>query len=68
MEPMLIAGTRAASARLPSAPNTLHGAKFLKIKEDFMLLAVAIISTSMFILNPGQWKQVESLRNGFYQK
>lgn len=28
-----------------------------------MLLAVGIISTSVFILNPGHWKQVQSLLN-----
>lgn len=33
-------------------------AKFLTVKEDFMLLAVGIISTSMFVLNPGYWQQV----------
>ncbi|KAM8988966.1 cyclin N-terminal domain-containing protein 1 isoform 2-T2 [Ara ararauna] len=41
-----------------SAPSKLQVAKFLTVKEDFMLLAVGIISTSMFILNPGHWKQV----------
>ncbi|KAM4645186.1 cyclin N-terminal domain-containing protein 1 isoform 3-T3 [Amazona ochrocephala] len=41
-----------------SAPSKLQVAKFLTVKEDFMLLAVGIISTSVFILNPGHWKQV----------
>ncbi|KFQ94568.1 Cyclin N-terminal domain-containing protein 1, partial [Nipponia nippon] len=41
-----------------STPSKLQVAKFLTVKEDFMLLAVGIISTSVFILNPGQWKQV----------
>lgn len=35
----------------------------MTVKEDFMLLAVGIISTSVFILNPGHWKQVQSLLN-----
>ncbi|KFU97527.1 Cyclin N-terminal domain-containing protein 1, partial [Pterocles gutturalis] len=41
-----------------STPSELQVAKFLTVKEDFMLLAVGIISTSVFILNPGQWRQV----------
>ncbi|NXG71031.1 CNTD1 protein, partial [Baryphthengus martii] len=40
------------------APSKLQVAKFLSVKEDFMLLAVGIISTSVFILNPGLWAQV----------
>ncbi|NXT52816.1 CNTD1 protein, partial [Pluvianellus socialis] len=46
-----------------STPSKLQVVKFLTVKEDFMLLAVGIISTSVFILNPGQWKQVQSLLN-----
>lgn len=38
-------------------------AKFLAVKEDFMLLAVGIISTSAFVLNPEHWKQVPSFLN-----
>ncbi|XP_009553672.2 cyclin N-terminal domain-containing protein 1 [Cuculus canorus] len=41
-----------------STPSKLQVAKFLTVKEDFMLLAVGIISTSVFILNPELWKQV----------
>ncbi|NXP56043.1 CNTD1 protein, partial [Heliornis fulica] len=41
-----------------STPSKLQVAKFLTVKEDSMLLAVGIISTSVFILNPGHWKQV----------
>ncbi|NXJ96866.1 CNTD1 protein, partial [Corythaixoides concolor] len=41
-----------------STPSELQVAKFLTVKEDSMLLAVGIISTSVFILNPGLWKQV----------
>ncbi|NXX43532.1 CNTD1 protein, partial [Tricholaema leucomelas] len=41
-----------------STPNQLQVAKFLAVKEDSMLLAVGIISTSMFILEPGHWAQV----------
>ncbi|XP_065555007.1 cyclin N-terminal domain-containing protein 1 isoform X2 [Lathamus discolor] len=41
-----------------STPSKLQVTKFLTVKEDFMLLAVGIISTSMFVLNPGHWKQV----------
>ncbi|NXX20145.1 CNTD1 protein, partial [Podargus strigoides] len=41
-----------------STPSKLQVTKFLTVKEDFMLLAVGIISTSVFILNPGLWKQV----------
>ncbi|NXK53592.1 CNTD1 protein, partial [Chauna torquata] len=41
-----------------STPSELQIAKFLTVKEDFMLLAVGIISTSAFILNPEHWKQV----------
>ncbi|XP_005310143.2 cyclin N-terminal domain-containing protein 1 [Chrysemys picta bellii] len=41
-----------------STPNELQIAKFLPVKEDFMLLAVGIISTSGFILNPEYWNQV----------
>ncbi|XP_065507086.1 cyclin N-terminal domain-containing protein 1 [Caloenas nicobarica] len=39
-------------------PNKLQVSKFLTVKEDSMLLAVGIISTSVFILHPGHWKQV----------
>ncbi|XP_064030192.1 cyclin N-terminal domain-containing protein 1 isoform X2 [Pogoniulus pusillus] len=41
-----------------STPNQLQVAKFLAVKEDSMLLAVGIISTSMFILEPRHWAQV----------
>ncbi|XP_032567014.1 cyclin N-terminal domain-containing protein 1 isoform X1 [Chiroxiphia lanceolata] len=41
-----------------STPSKLQVAKFLTVKEDFMLLAVGIISTGMFILSPGHWEQV----------
>lgn len=41
----------------------LRRAKFLAVKEDFMLLAVGIISTSVFVLNPEHWKQVQSFLN-----
>ncbi|XP_056218605.1 cyclin N-terminal domain-containing protein 1 [Falco biarmicus] len=41
-----------------STPSELQVAKFLTVKEDFMLLAVGIISTSVFIRNPEHWKQV----------
>ncbi|NXA40897.1 CNTD1 protein, partial [Eudromia elegans] len=41
-----------------STPSQLQVAKFLAVKEDFMLLAVGIISTSAFILNPKHWNQV----------
>ncbi|KFP34043.1 Cyclin N-terminal domain-containing protein 1, partial [Colius striatus] len=41
-----------------STPSKLQVAKFLTVKEDSMLLAVGIISTSMFILDPGHWKEV----------
>ncbi|NXD85167.1 CNTD1 protein, partial [Halcyon senegalensis] len=41
-----------------STPSKLQVAKFLAVKEDFMLLAVGVISTSVFILNPGLWTQV----------
>uniref|UniRef100_A0A8B9C798 Cyclin N-terminal domain containing 1 n=1 Tax=Anser brachyrhynchus TaxID=132585 RepID=A0A8B9C798_9AVES len=41
-----------------STPSELQIAKFLAVKEDFMLLAVGIISTSVFVLNPEHWKQV----------
>ncbi|XP_013806899.2 cyclin N-terminal domain-containing protein 1 [Apteryx mantelli] len=41
-----------------STPSKLQIAKFLTVKEDFMLLAVGIISTSAFILNPKHWNQV----------
>ncbi|NWW94022.1 CNTD1 protein, partial [Rhynochetos jubatus] len=41
-----------------STPSRLQVAKFLTVKEDFMLLAVGIISTSVFMLNPGHWSQV----------
>ncbi|NXS61219.1 CNTD1 protein, partial [Brachypteracias leptosomus] len=39
-------------------PSKLQVAKFLAVKEDFMLLAVGIISTGVFVLNPGLWPQV----------
>jgi len=38
-------------------------AKFLIVKEDLMLLAVGIISTSAFMLNPEHWKKVQSFPN-----
>ncbi|NWX14057.1 CNTD1 protein, partial [Aegotheles bennettii] len=41
-----------------STPSKLQLAKFLAVKEDFMLLAVGIISASVFILSPEHWKQV----------
>ncbi|XP_009987220.1 PREDICTED: cyclin N-terminal domain-containing protein 1, partial [Tauraco erythrolophus] len=41
-----------------STPSKLQVAKFMTVKEDFMLLAVGIIGTSVFILNPGHWRQV----------
>ncbi|XP_067397499.1 cyclin N-terminal domain-containing protein 1 isoform X2 [Emydura macquarii macquarii] len=41
-----------------STPSELQIAKFLSVKEDFMLLAVGVISTSAFILNPEYWNQV----------
>ncbi|NWI59740.1 CNTD1 protein, partial [Calyptomena viridis] len=41
-----------------STPSELQVAKFLTVKEDFMLLAVGIISTGVFILSPGHWEQV----------
>ncbi|KAM9215129.1 cyclin N-terminal domain-containing protein 1 [Leptosomus discolor] len=41
-----------------STPNQLQVTKFLTVKEDFMLLAVGIISTSVFILSAGHWQQV----------
>ncbi|KFQ54561.1 Cyclin N-terminal domain-containing protein 1, partial [Pelecanus crispus] len=41
-----------------STPSELQIAKFLAVKEDFMLLAVGIISTSVFILSPEHWQQV----------
>ncbi|XP_019406015.1 PREDICTED: cyclin N-terminal domain-containing protein 1 isoform X2 [Crocodylus porosus] len=40
-----------------STPNELQIAKFLSVKEDFMLLAAGIIGTSAFILNPEHWNQ-----------
>ncbi|NXJ03599.1 CNTD1 protein, partial [Odontophorus gujanensis] len=39
-------------------PSELQIAKFLIVKEDLMLLAVGIISTSAFILNPEHWRKV----------
>ncbi|XP_003213172.1 cyclin N-terminal domain-containing protein 1 [Meleagris gallopavo] len=39
-------------------PSELQIAKFLIVKEDLMLLAVGIISTSAFMLNPEHWKKV----------
>ncbi|XP_041282266.1 cyclin N-terminal domain-containing protein 1 isoform X2 [Onychostruthus taczanowskii] len=44
-----------------STPSKLQIAKFLTVKEDFMLLAVGVISTGVFILSPGHWEQVQSL-------
>ncbi|XP_071307227.1 cyclin N-terminal domain-containing protein 1 isoform X3 [Agelaius tricolor] len=44
-----------------STPSKLQIAKFLTVKEDFMLLAVGVISTGVFILSPGRWEQVQSL-------
>ncbi|XP_025041746.1 cyclin N-terminal domain-containing protein 1 isoform X2 [Pelodiscus sinensis] len=41
-----------------STPSELQIAKFLSVKEDFMLLAVGVISTSAFILHPEYWNQV----------
>ncbi|NXD31157.1 CNTD1 protein, partial [Spelaeornis formosus] len=41
-----------------STPSELQIAKFLTVKEDFMLLAVGVISTGVFILSPRHWKQV----------
>ncbi|NXM74513.1 CNTD1 protein, partial [Serilophus lunatus] len=41
-----------------STPSELQVTKFLRVKEDFMLLAVGIISTGVFILSPGHWEQV----------
>ncbi|NWV06292.1 CNTD1 protein, partial [Ptilonorhynchus violaceus] len=41
-----------------STPSRLQIAKFLTVKEDFMLLAVGVISTGVFILSPGRWEQV----------
>ncbi|NXK93409.1 CNTD1 protein, partial [Formicarius rufipectus] len=40
-----------------STPSKLQIAKFLTVKEDFMLLAVGIISSGVFILSPGRWEQ-----------
>ncbi|KFO91536.1 Cyclin N-terminal domain-containing protein 1, partial [Buceros rhinoceros silvestris] len=40
------------------APSKLQVVKFLAVKEDFMLLAVGIISTGVFTLDPGHWTQV----------
>ncbi|XP_059725013.1 cyclin N-terminal domain-containing protein 1 isoform X1 [Haemorhous mexicanus] len=40
-----------------STPSKLQIAKFLTVKEDFMLLAVGVISTGVFILSPGHWEQ-----------
>ncbi|NWZ09031.1 CNTD1 protein, partial [Agelaius phoeniceus] len=40
-----------------STPSKLQIAKFLTVKEDFMLLAVGVISTGVFILSPGRWEQ-----------
>lgn len=42
-----------------STPSQLQVAKFLAVKEDSMLLAVGIISTSVFILEPRHWAQVQ---------
>ncbi|NWV40403.1 CNTD1 protein, partial [Grantiella picta] len=41
-----------------STPSKLQIAKFSTVKEDFMLLAVGIINTGMFMLNSGNWEQV----------
>ncbi|NWV01686.1 CNTD1 protein, partial [Upupa epops] len=41
-----------------STPSKLQLAKFVAVKEDSMLLAVGIISASVFILNLGHWMQV----------
>ncbi|NWR50583.1 CNTD1 protein, partial [Regulus satrapa] len=41
-----------------STPSKLQIAKFLTVKEDFMLLAVGVISTGVFILSPRHWEQV----------
>uniref|UniRef100_A0A8C3MFT6 Cyclin N-terminal domain-containing protein n=1 Tax=Geospiza parvula TaxID=87175 RepID=A0A8C3MFT6_GEOPR len=40
-----------------STPSKLQIAKFLTVKEDFMLLAVGVISTGVFILSSGHWEQ-----------
>ncbi|XP_004608863.1 cyclin N-terminal domain-containing protein 1 [Sorex araneus] len=41
-----------------STPSQLQGEKFISVKEDFMLLAVAIIAASAFIQNHECWSQV----------
>ncbi|NXR32496.1 CNTD1 protein, partial [Zosterops hypoxanthus] len=41
-----------------STPSKLQIAKFLTVKEDFMLLAVGVISAGVFILSPRHWEQV----------
>ncbi|XP_058713894.1 cyclin N-terminal domain-containing protein 1 isoform X2 [Poecile atricapillus] len=41
-----------------STPSELQIAKFLTVKEDFMLLAVGVISTGVFILSLRHWDQV----------
>ncbi|XP_064589840.1 cyclin N-terminal domain-containing protein 1 isoform X2 [Zonotrichia leucophrys gambelii] len=40
-----------------STPSKVQIARFLTVKEDFMLLAVGVISTGVFILSPGHWEQ-----------
>uniref|UniRef100_A0A8D0GMI2 Cyclin N-terminal domain containing 1 n=1 Tax=Sphenodon punctatus TaxID=8508 RepID=A0A8D0GMI2_SPHPU len=45
-------------------PSELQIAKFVSVKEDFMLLAVGIIGTSTFVLYPECWNQfVEHLNS-----
>ncbi|XP_042327833.1 cyclin N-terminal domain-containing protein 1 [Sceloporus undulatus] len=41
-----------------SSPSELQLAKFVSVKEDFMLLAVGVIGASSFLLNPEGWNQV----------
>ncbi|KAM5274568.1 cyclin N-terminal domain-containing protein 1 [Ctenodactylus gundi] len=41
-----------------STPSQLQGEKFFSVKEDFMLLAVGIITASAFIQNHECWRQV----------
>ncbi|NXH11932.1 CNTD1 protein, partial [Bucco capensis] len=53
----LIYSTLLEIAIQSSTPSKLQVAKFLTVKEDCMLLAVGIISTSVFILSPGCWRQ-----------
>ncbi|XP_038609494.1 cyclin N-terminal domain-containing protein 1 [Tachyglossus aculeatus] len=41
-----------------STPSQLQGAKFVSVKEDFMLLAVGIIAASTFVHAQEGWSQV----------